>query len=348
MPWFKVDDGFHAHHKVAKLGPDHSDALALWVVAGSWSADQLTDGWVPEYVAARLDIHYAERAKALVRVGLWVAAERDGEPGWLFHGWSEPGRNPTSEQVKAEREATAERQRRFRDKIKGTKKDAGNPPEVAPETPAEDPESNAVTNGLVTEPVPFRSVPFLSIEEEPLSSATATPRPDNTNTASKRTRQAKPAAKPRADVEALCNRLVELMVENGSDKPKITDAWRTQARLLLDKDQQEHGHREFDKAMRLLEWALKDTFWWKNIRSIPKFRIQYGKLRDEANDQWVRSRPVVADGIRTGAEVAPYAGGNVVAIRPNIPAPRPSTTDRAVASGDAALAEFRRMTGRTA
>lgn len=179
MPWFKVDDGFHAHHKVAKLGPDHSDALSLWVVAGSWSADQLTDGWVPEYVAARLDVHYAERAKALVRVGLWEIAERDGEPGWLFHGWSEPGRNPTSDQVKAEREATAERQRRFRDKVKGAKQDPSGGNGTTMEAPKEAPESNAVTNavshGPVTAPVPFLSVPFHSIEENPSSPATASP-----------------------------------------------------------------------------------------------------------------------------------------------------------------------------
>jgi len=348
MPWFKVDDGFHAHHKVAKLGPDHSDALSLWVVAGSWSADQLTDGWVPEYVAARLDVHYAERAKALVRVGLWGTAERDGEPGWLFHGWSDPGRNPTSEQVKAEREATAERQRRFRDRVKGTKRPAGDGSETASEMPNEAPESNAVTNavshGPVTAPVPFRSVPFLSMEEEELlTSATASPPADaKPKVASKQPKKAKAAPEPRPDVEALCNRLVELMAENGSDKPDINDAWRTHARLLLDKDQQDKGNREFDKAMRLLEWALKNHFWWKNIRSIPTFRKQYGRLRDDALDEWRRNRPL-ADQAPPGTSVELFAGGNVVAIRPNIPAPRLSTTDRAVAEALAANLEAQRI-----
>jgi hypothetical protein len=149
MPWFKVDDGFHAHRKVAKLGHDDSDAITLWTLAGSWSADQLTDGWVPEYVAARLDRDYERRAAALVRVGLWEEAEQDGEKGWQFHGWSEPGRNLTAEQVNAERAATAERQRRFRNKVKGTE------------------ERNAVTNtsvtdprnAPVTDPLPFPSLP---------------------------------------------------------------------------------------------------------------------------------------------------------------------------------------------
>lgn len=164
MPWFKVDDGFHAHRKVARLGREDFDAIALWTVAGSWCADQLTDGWVPEYVAAKLDADYKARAGALVRVGLWEVTERDGEPGWLFHQWSEDGRQPTAEQVKAERTATAERQRRFREKVKGT------------------PNRNGVTNALVTpgvtEPVtresqsPFPSVPFPSV---PLQRTTSAP-----------------------------------------------------------------------------------------------------------------------------------------------------------------------------
>lgn len=343
MPYFRVDDGLHSHRKVLKLGPENFDALALWTIAGSWSAHYLTDGWVPEYVAASLDVHYAERAKALVRVGLWVPAERDGEPGWNFHGWSDPGRNPTAEQVTAERAATAERQRKFRERAKGT---APTRVEPASEEPQPGDESNGVTEALVTPPFPFLSVPFQE-EQEPSSSATASPPADATPDAKPKQRKKPKTAEPRPDVEALCNRLVELMAENGSDKPPITDAWRTQARLLLDKDHQEHGHREFDKAMRLLEWALKHHFWWKNIRSMPKFREQYGRLRDEALDEWRRNRPIV-DQSPTGAEMATNPGSNVVAIRPNIPAPRPSTTDRAVASGDAALAEFRRMTGRTA
>ncbi len=133
-------------------------------VAGSWCDNQLTDGWVPEYVAERLDPDYKARADALVRVGLWEIAERDGEPGWLFHQWSDDGRQPTAEQVKTERAATAERQRRFREKVKGA------------------PSRNGVTNALVTHSVtdgvtresrsPFPSVPFPSV---PLQGTNAPP-----------------------------------------------------------------------------------------------------------------------------------------------------------------------------
>lgn len=169
MPHFRVDDNFHAHRKVAKLGVDGIDAIGLWTLAGSWSADQLSDGWVPEYVAARLDPGYADRAAKLVRVGLWQETERDGERGWLFNGWSEPGRNLTSEQVKAERAATADRQRRFRNRVKGT----GAPTERTDDR-------NAVTNasvtdprnGAVTDPLPFLSLPT----EEVLRTSSLPPR----------------------------------------------------------------------------------------------------------------------------------------------------------------------------
>jgi hypothetical protein len=78
----------------------------------------------------------------------------------------------------------------------------------------------------------------------------------------------------REDVETLCNHLTDLMVGNGSKQPTVTEAWRREARLLLDKDQ-----RSFDEAMSVLDWCQRDEFWKSNIESIPKFRKQYDRLR---------------------------------------------------------------------
>lgn len=88
---------------------------------------------------------------------------------------------------------------------------------------------------------------------------------------------------PRPDADALCNRLAELMIGNGCKPPEITQKWRDAARLLLDADK-----REFDKAMRLLEWCQKDEFWRTNILSMPTFRRQYEQLRLKANADWKR------------------------------------------------------------
>src|SRR5690606_15087714 len=71
---------------------------------------------------------------------------------------------------------------------------------------------------------------------------------------------------PRADVDALCNRLVDRMIDNGSKPPRITETWRREARLLLVKDR-----RELDKALRLLDWCQDDPFWQANIHSMGTF-----------------------------------------------------------------------------
>lgn len=90
----------------------------------------------------------------------------------------------------------------------------------------------------------------------------------------------------REDVEALCLRLVELMVANECKPPKITDTWRAEARRLLDLD-----GREFGRAMTLLEWSQANHFWRKNIHSIPTFREKYDRLRQDALDEWAKTRP---------------------------------------------------------
>jgi hypothetical protein len=317
MPFFHVDDGFHGHKKLARLGIEDFHAIALWTVAGSWSSDNLEDGFVPDYIAARMHPDYKEFANALVRVGLWEVAEKGGEAGWQFHDWTGPGRNPSAEQVHKERAANAERQREFRSRVKGTKPKGEEPPEppepqgwAPPDPPMNDGGSNGVTEPLVTDgvrdPVPFRSVPFRSNEENPFSSPTASP-PDDANLAAviplfpmdepaepaaeqPTEKKAKPKAgrkkisdAPRPDVDALCNRLVELMIANECKPPTITQAWRDETRRMLDID-----GRDFNKAMGLLEWSQKHWFWKPNIHSMKKFREKYDQMRQQANAEWER------------------------------------------------------------
>lgn len=89
MAWFKVDDKFHSHPKVVGVS---LRALGLWVKAGAWSADQLTDGFIPSGVLTVMAARPAD-ARALVDAGLWRAV--DG--GYQFHDWSEfqPSRSET-------------------------------------------------------------------------------------------------------------------------------------------------------------------------------------------------------------------------------------------------------------
>lgn len=150
MTWFKVDDDLAFHRKVVSAG---NAAMGLWVRAGAWCAQHLTDGFVPDEMVAILGTTN-QRAK-LIKAGLWI--EVDG--GCLFHEWNENGRQPLAKKVRENRAAAAERQAKHRDTIyKNLQvKEA----------------SHAVTHTSVTEdvtplitPAPTRPVPFSSSDEE--------------------------------------------------------------------------------------------------------------------------------------------------------------------------------------
>lgn len=108
MPWFKVDDKLHSHRKAARAG----EALALWVVAGSWCMDHLTDGFVPEYMAPRLMANGASHAETLASCDLWEPGEKGGEKGWFFHDW--PVHQPTREAIEEDRRKARERMSKLR------------------------------------------------------------------------------------------------------------------------------------------------------------------------------------------------------------------------------------------
>ncbi|MGI5222469.1 helix-turn-helix domain-containing protein [Nocardia sp. CA-290969] len=105
------------------------------------------------------------------------------------------------------------------------------------------------------------------------------------------TRKQKPKREPqRDDVDALCNRLRESVIANGSKPPTITEAWRREARLLLDRDGPECRGVDLQKALNVLDWSQQDPFWKDNIRSMPKFRKQYDVLRGRALAEYERNK----------------------------------------------------------
>lgn len=109
MTWFKVDDGLHSHPKTRKVLAKAPSALALWVVAGSWSSDNLTDGLIPDHQLPWLIPQGAEEmARELVAARFWKRVRG----GYQFHEWSEDGdgtkRNPTRDEVEAGRLKKAE------------------------------------------------------------------------------------------------------------------------------------------------------------------------------------------------------------------------------------------------
>ena len=89
MTWFRVDDVFHSHPKVAATS---LAARGLWVTAGSWSSAHLTDGVVPDHVLVSLG-GTPELADELCAAGLW----RRTRAAHKFHDWS--ACNPTKKEV---------------------------------------------------------------------------------------------------------------------------------------------------------------------------------------------------------------------------------------------------------
>lgn len=94
---------------------------------------------------------------------------------------------------------------------------------------------------------------------------------------------------PRADVEQLCQHLADCIEENGSKRPAITSAWRTSARLLLDKD-----GRTVEQVLRAIDWCQADSFWRANVLSMPKLRDKYDQLRLKATAERDRAHAQAA------------------------------------------------------
>lgn len=109
MPWFKVDDGFCVHPKT--VGLDMS-ARGLWVTAGSWCAQQLTDGVITDRQIRAIG-GTRKQAEKLVAAGLWSS---DGAPlserRFFFNDWRDF--QPTRDDVLSKRQGDADRKREAR------------------------------------------------------------------------------------------------------------------------------------------------------------------------------------------------------------------------------------------
>jgi hypothetical protein len=251
MPWFKVDDKLHDHRKSRKAG---KSAMGVWVLAGSWSMDNDTDGFIPNDVIGRWGTK--ADAASLVAVGLWVTARHKGEEGWRFHDWSrfQPSAAVTAARKAAEAEAGIRGNHKRWHEARGiTDPDCEYcyrvPDQVPDDLPEGGPESGAnrvLGESGATPPVP---VP------DPIPHKEA-------------------GASSREDVDRLCNHLADHIEAHGVPRPTISNGWRTAARLLLDKD----GYTE-TQVRWLIDKAHADEFWRSNILSMPKLREKATQLR---------------------------------------------------------------------
>lgn len=269
MTWFKVDDGFAFHPKAILAG---NAALGLWVRAGAWCGANLTDGYIPKTFITTMGAQKRDADK-LIASGLWVHAKRtqdahetNTERTQNAHsaGTCQPNQNHracgghTGYQfhewgLMQPTKADVEAERaanRARQKEWREKKRNGVTDAVT------DTVSNAGSNDTPTRPDPTH------IEEAKASSVEI-----------------------REDVKMLCDLLADLIASNGSLKPTVGKTWTDSARRMIDLD-----NREPDKAANLIRWSQGNTFWRKNILSMPTFREKYDQLRLAALEDWDKNK----------------------------------------------------------
>lgn len=99
--WFKVDGNLAFHPKIIAAG---NEAMGLWVRAGAWSCEQMTDGFVPTGIANAMANGMAS-AIALVMANLWQ--EVDG--GYQFKDWDEF--QPSGEEERARKRELSEKRK---------------------------------------------------------------------------------------------------------------------------------------------------------------------------------------------------------------------------------------------
>jgi hypothetical protein len=124
VPWFKVDDTAHSHPKLLKAG---NAALGLWLRAGSYAAQHLTEGIVPGVVVQLYGT--APQARKLTAAGLWHehghACPRCPQPtpgDYVMHDYLVY--NPSRAQEESKRAAAADRQARGRARQRSARENA--------------------------------------------------------------------------------------------------------------------------------------------------------------------------------------------------------------------------------
>lgn len=159
MAWFKVDDKLHTSRKLLSIPRRYRlSALGLWTLAGSWSADQLTDGKVPDYMVEEWG-GTKVLVDWLVKSDLW----QEIPDGTQFKNWAEY--QPTKATIEGEREKNREKLRKWRERNQGSTK-GDNRDETGYE-----PDGNPA-------PVPTRPDPTRPIKEEAKASSSEHERPD--------------------------------------------------------------------------------------------------------------------------------------------------------------------------
>jgi len=220
MTWFKVDDKFWSSPE--RLGASFA-AIGVWTTAGSYCADQLTDGVVSKNAQKMLGIR-PKIARELVEIGLWH--EHDNGD-FSFKNWSKF--NPSKADVEARRERLREAGRAGGRRSGQSRRGELNEPNSEPNTKHDaSPRLSIVPSTNEAAPVehPTRPVPTTSnevVRESRKKRATALPHgwmPDRAVIDAMR------AECPAVDVEAEHRKFADYWLSKGERRADWTATWR--------------------------------------------------------------------------------------------------------------------------
>ena len=142
-----------------------------------------------------------------------------------------------------------------------------------------DSKTHSVTDsGTQTKPKP-KAETETELEDEVLRTSPLSP------TASERgsvhddedTPEPTPITEHRPDVDAVCDAMAASVNRRTGRTPRITATWRTQARLMIDRD-----GRTVEEITRIIDWVDGNDFWRANVLSLPKLRQKFDTLRLQA------------------------------------------------------------------
>jgi hypothetical protein len=165
--WFKVDDKAYGHPKFLMCS---TQAIGVWTLMGSWSSEQLTDGFIPK---GAIGILRAADGDVAELIGAGLLSVVDG--GWQMHDFADY--NPASRDIREARAKDAERKRRQRrgsdgrfvtdgvraDSIRTSgRTPSGRPDGVTLDVRAESEKSPSVP----TRPVPNRSTSQTDVDDD--------------------------------------------------------------------------------------------------------------------------------------------------------------------------------------
>lgn len=139
MSWFKVDDKFYSWKELLGIPRSiRAEAAGLWTLAGTWSADHLTDGKIPVHMIEELAGSIAA-ADALVAAKLW----KKSRGNYQFVKWSKD--QPTRTQVEQRREEERDRKAAYRQRMAESRGETGQSPENVPagQSPVPNPPSRS-------------------------------------------------------------------------------------------------------------------------------------------------------------------------------------------------------------